>query len=144
MTALATRAGARVSRPRVARRPVRSLEAIARENATEGCVRETFGAVIARMQSVRAEDARIRAAMTPIARDEARHAELSWKVAAWLDGRLDDAARRRVARARARAVAALTVQLRREPEAGTKGPLGLPSANEASRAFAALREAVGL
>ena len=36
--------------------------------------------------------------MTTIAKDEAKHAALAWRVAAWVDRRLTAADRRRVAR----------------------------------------------
>lgn len=60
MRRLARRAGARVPEVQVEPSPVRSLEEIAIENAIEGCVRETFGAAVAMIQSERAGDARVR------------------------------------------------------------------------------------
>lgn len=48
---LAARYGATAPRPRVERAPVRSLEDIAVENAVEGCVRETFGALVGAWQA---------------------------------------------------------------------------------------------
>ena len=53
------------------------------ENAREGCVRETFGALIAMHQAERAGDPIIRRAMRRIAEEETRHAELAWEVASW-------------------------------------------------------------
>jgi hypothetical protein len=102
--ALAKRFGASAAAPERAKRARRSLEAIALENAVEGCVRETFGALLATWQAAHAEDDAIRAAMTRIATDETMHAALAWDVAAWLDDRLSEAARRRVAHARRAAV----------------------------------------
>lgn len=99
--------GAAIPRVQVRRRASRSLESIARENAVEGCVNETFGALVAAWQAQHAPDADLRRAFARIAADEARHAALSWAVARWIDGRLDAPARARVARARARAVRAL-------------------------------------
>ena len=52
------------------RRSERSLEEIAIENAIEGCVRETYGAVTAMWQAERAEDPSVRALMKRIAVDE--------------------------------------------------------------------------
>lgn len=43
---LARRYGGSTPRPRIERHPVRSLEAVALENAVEGCVGETFGALL--------------------------------------------------------------------------------------------------
>lgn len=72
---------------------VRPLFAIALENAVEGCARETFGAVLALHQATHAPDAQLQRAMRGIASDEARHAELSWKVAAWLAPLLSESER---------------------------------------------------
>ena len=55
---LAGRFGPTPPQPRARRRPVRPLEAIAVENAVEGCVRETYGALLAHHQASAAEDAR--------------------------------------------------------------------------------------
>jgi hypothetical protein len=78
MKKLARRAGGHVPGVQVQALHVRSLEEMALENVVEGCVRETFGAVVAMIQAERAGDARVRRAMRRIARDETRHAELSW------------------------------------------------------------------
>jgi hypothetical protein len=48
--------------------PIRSLEAMAIENAVEGCVRETLGALIATWQAACAKDPVIRSALARIAR----------------------------------------------------------------------------
>ncbi|HEX8791622.1 MAG TPA: ferritin-like domain-containing protein [Polyangiaceae bacterium] len=103
MGALARKAGASTQRPRLRRTRPRSLEAIALENAVEGCVRETFGAAIVLAQAFTAADPDVRSAMRKIAPDELRHAELARRVARWIEPRLQPAARERVARARARA-----------------------------------------
>lgn len=87
--------------------PIRSLEEIARENATEGCVRETFGALVATYQARAARDEQIAKVMRGIARDETRHAQLSWDVAAWALSQLDGGARARIDVAVANAVAEL-------------------------------------
>jgi hypothetical protein len=79
------------------------------ENAVEGCVNETFAAAIVMAQSLTAKDASVRAAMRPIARDEMGHAELAWRVAAWLETMLRESERARVRRAQNAAVKALVV-----------------------------------
>ncbi len=104
---LAERFGGAPRLPRIGQLPVRSLEAIAEENAREGCVRETFGALVASVQALRATDAGIRAAMEAIAADETEHAELAWDVAAWLETQLDGAARDAARRAKRSAYASL-------------------------------------
>jgi hypothetical protein len=137
--AFAARAGAAVGVPRVAPLGVRSLEEIAIENAIEGCVRETFGAAVAAVQAARAGDDRFRAAMKGIARDEARHAQLSWEVATWLDEKLDDVARRRVKEARDRAADDLLRETSIEPDAVLARELGVPTSSEAVAMVRSLR-----
>jgi hypothetical protein len=106
---------------------------LALANVREGCVRETFAALLARRQADRALDQRVRIEMARIAADETRHAQLSWDLAAWLDTRLDDAERREVERARKEEIACLHQDL--ESRSYVDAALGLPAAHE-SRALA--------
>ncbi len=76
----------------------RSLSAIAIENAGEGCVRETYGALVALWQARHARDRKVRQTMVRIARDETEHAALSWEVARWAGPRLTAAQRAEVRR----------------------------------------------
>ncbi len=62
----------------------RSVFEIALDNAREGCVRETFGALLGWALAGRARDAKVRDFYSRIARDETRHASLSWRLHAWL------------------------------------------------------------
>lgn len=130
-SALAGRYGAEVEPVEVAPVGGRSLEAIAVENAVEGCVGETWGALLAMWQGERAGDPVVRAAMAQIAVDETRHAELAWEVDAWAAGRLDRAARARVIAARSGAARELAARLSDEPSDEMVGRLGLPSATSA-------------
>lgn len=140
---LAARAGVKKVRPaRVRRQAPRGLEAIALENAVEGCVRETFGAAQAHVQAARAQDPKVRAAMSRIATDETRHSELSWAVARWIEPRLDAAARRRIDAARARAVAELEASLRQTPDPMHAAALGLPEPAQSAMIHAELRRAL--
>jgi hypothetical protein len=104
----------------------RSLEAMALENAVEGCARETVGAAVGLWQARHSRDPQVREALGSIAADEVRHAELSWEVARWGAPRLSRAARLRIADARSRAFD----QLDREVDAPVPSPLitlaGLP------------------
>ena len=130
MRRIAARFGGQVATPVVSRRPVRPLEEIARDNAVEGCVRETYGALFGRWQALHAADPEIRAAMGRIADDEARHAELSWALADWMESRLDEHARARVRAARDAALAALAAEVEAVPvEAPVAELAGLPSAS---------------
>ncbi len=139
---LAERAGATVPPCHVESSPLRSLEEMALENAVEGCVRETFAAAIAMMQAAQAGDKRVRRAMKPIARDETRHAQLSWAVAKWLDTQLDSPARARVHRARGEAVEALMHSVEQEPDAVLVHRLGLPCAAQSRAALEDLQSSL--
>jgi hypothetical protein len=130
--ALARRFGTRVRPPRVisrrqAARHIRTVEAIAVENAVEGCVRETFGAVAALAQARDAADEHIRSTMEQIVPDETRHAALGWAVHAWTSTKLDAAAMARVDRARRAAVADMHDRAALEPHPSLCAVAGVPS-----------------
>lgn len=60
-----------------------SLARSAAAVVSEGCVGETIAALVAREQSVRAEDPAAREALNRIADDEERHAALAWRYVRW-------------------------------------------------------------
>jgi hypothetical protein len=101
---LARRAGARPLTLDVTPTPVRPLVELAVENAVEGCVRETAGAVVAARHAQLVADAREARLFAAIAVDERRHANLSWAIDAWAATLLSPAERRRVDAARAEAI----------------------------------------
>jgi hypothetical protein len=121
----------------------RSLEAIAAENAIEGCVRETYGAIVALWQARHAHDPVVAAAMEPIAADETRHAELAWEVASWAEPRLSRAARRRVEAAREQALVELTNEAARPVHPLLVALAGLPAVEEATGLMTGLSAEVG-
>ncbi len=131
--ALARRFGGTPPPVDVSRGPERSLEAMALENAVEGCVRETYGALLATRQAEQARDPGVRAAMQGIARDETRHAALSWSVGRWLETRLEPAAKQAVARAKQAAARELREALAKETAPAFAALIGLPSPEEAAR-----------
>jgi hypothetical protein len=138
---LAQRFGVEPEQPAPPSGRARTLFDVARENAVEGCVRETYGAVVALVRGARAEDASVRRAMRSIARDECRHAELSWRIAAWVMPRLKRGEREQVTRSMRDALIALA----RAEEASTgecRSFLGLPSPCERKRLVAALEQAL--
>lgn len=135
---LARRYGGRVQGYSVRPQPPRSLEAMALENATEGCVRETFGALLGRWQAVQAKDPAVRRAMAKIARDETRHAALSWDVADWLWTKLDAAAQERVRTAQRNAIAQLRAELAVAKEPAVQELAGLPTPSQAQALLAQL------
>jgi hypothetical protein len=130
-SALARRFGEEPIAPRrVPSRARRSFEAIARENAVEGCVRETYSALECAWQGAVAADPVVRATMKRIAHDELRHLELSWAVHAWALGRLDVAARARVAEAQRAEIDTLRGELSRDPPESLRRAGGLPRARQ--------------
>lgn len=109
----------------------RSREAIARENAIQGCVYETYGALMMRWQAAHATSTPLRELFSRISADETRHAALSWSVARWLEPRLPAAARARVSSARARAVLELRERLGKPRRSAFDAQIGRPSAAHA-------------
>ena len=118
---------AQFRRPR--RLDVRAPLEVAIENATEGCVFETFGAAVASFQAARAVDPSVRGAFAQIAVDERAHASLAWDVDAFLSAVLDEAGRTAVARARRGALAKLRASQCVADER-TRTALGLPPSAE--------------
>lgn len=130
---LARRFGGTVARARVRPRAPRSILEMALENATEGCVGETYGAVVASYQALTAEDAEVRAAMLRIAQDETAHAQLSWDLLAFYAERLTPEECAEVEAGRARAIASLRHDLAVEPTLALRTAAGLPPAAVAQR-----------
>jgi hypothetical protein len=124
--ALARRFGARYVAPPVALTRARPLEMVVSENAVEGCVRETLGALTATFQATRSKDASVRGIMARIARDETRHAALAWRVARWAEPRVDRLTRARVVAARSAAISELLASTS-EPSPELVSVLGLPT-----------------
>jgi hypothetical protein len=139
MKGLAERFAHDVTAPRVDAASARTLVDLALENAVEGCVRETFGALQATHQAKHAHDVAIARVMRTISEDETRHAALSWDVAAWIEPLLTTAERARVREARDRAVEALARDLATEPSDEAVALAGAPRAAESLRMLSAVR-----
>ena len=129
---LARSRGGRVRRTHLgrSRREPRSLRAIAVENAVEGCVRETFAALVATAQAERAQDPELRRAFRAIARDETRHAALAHAVDRHLQERLSPEDRALVERARHEALARLVDEAPIHLGDGARREAGIPEAGE--------------
>ncbi len=139
----ARRFGGRPERACTGAVPRRALVDIAIENAREGCVREAYGAVVARYQAERARDPALRRTLERIARDEAAHATLALRVDAWARRRLQPEGRARVERARAEALVELRGQLvTDDPGAEVAAATGLPRPAEARALFTAFAAAL--
>lgn len=130
--ALARRYGGQVRAPSVKRPAIRALEAVALENAAEGCVREAFGAVVGAWQARTAQDPRVARAMAVISLDEIRHAALAFQVAAWAETRLGAGERSRVRAAQREALAQLRLEVRSEPPREVSRLAGVPGAAQAA------------
>jgi hypothetical protein len=107
---------------------VRTLEAIALENAVEACVSETWSALLARAQAERAVDPVVRRVFDRIATEEASHAALAWSIAGWSQRRLSARANARIQRETERAIAKLRDAMI-DPAAELR-MLGIPSREE--------------
>jgi len=104
----------------------KSLFALALDNATEGCVRETFGALVASYQATQASDKAVASAMAEIATDEAEHAALAHDIAQWLWPQLTETERAAVIRAHRQAVTDLHEALGREHDSDLYTGAGWP------------------
>lgn len=138
---LAKRFGATVAEPSVAETAPRSAYEIALENAVEGCVRETYAAVVAHWQAQASADPQIARTMQAIAEDETKHAALAWDVAAWLEPRLTAEERARIDAARDAAREEMRASLARELDASVVTVAGMPRAADALALFEAVSAA---
>jgi hypothetical protein len=120
-----------------------TLLAIAVHNAVEGCVSETWAAMMAQIQAERAATPELRALFANIARDEMAHGQLAWDLHAWLLEQLDAAGRAQVMAAQREALKALPAIAARQiaqlpPElGGGSGRLGLTMASRLALGLAA-------
>ncbi len=137
---LARRFGGTTIAPEVEPVGKRSLFDIVLENALEGCVRESFGALVATYQAEHALDDEIREAMRTIAREETDHAWLSWELHAWAKTRLSPEEMDRIERARDEAAHAFAKSLVEDdvPE-DVRRLAGHPPRAHAQQMFASLR-----
>lgn len=129
VSAIARRFGGELAPVVIDAMPTRDAFAIAVENAVEGCVRETYGALVACYQASAASDPSVRAAMEQIADDETRHAELSWRVAQWLEPQLSEPQQLAVTAARRAAFDQLEGELHDVLSPSARALIGLPDSH---------------
>jgi hypothetical protein len=129
MASLAQSAGATNGAAHVPARARKSLWAVAKENAVEACVRETYGAMVAHHQAACATDPAIAEAMATIAEDETRHAALGHRIALWAQERLSVQERSLLKTLQSQAIAALRadVQVRYEEDVYVKAGMPTPA-----------------
>jgi hypothetical protein len=113
------------------------------DNAVEGCVNESFAAVVARFQSRASSDEDLAREFAAIADDECAHGDLAHDIAAWLEPRLTPDERERVSSARERAKRLLVARAFDAAggvdDARARETLGLPTRAQAAalaKAFA--------
>jgi hypothetical protein len=66
------------------------LKEIIRSVIQEGCIEETLSAIEARLSAHNAQDDTVKAALSQIASDETRHAQLAWDTIYWVIERYPD------------------------------------------------------
>jgi len=133
VASLARRFGGEPQLPTVEPLAPRDAFEIARQNASEGCVRETFGALLATYQADSARDPQVRQAMQAICEDETRHAQLSWALAGWLEPQLRDDQRAAIRSCREQAIAELSQQLDSGLPEDDCAAIGFPSPEVSAR-----------
>lgn len=132
--ALARREGGPVElRVKAHRAQDSGLRELAIHNAREGCIGEAYGALEAAWQAQHVGDECTRGVFATIARDEARHAQLSLEIDSWARGLLEEAALPALDAARADAARELRANL--SSRAAPRG-LGLPTSLEAEALLA--------
>jgi rubrerythrin len=135
LTMLAERRGASVSVVEQVSAEAEILD-VALHNAVEGCVHETFAALLAACRARRAASPVLRRVFAKIAVDEAGHGQLAWDIHAWLLTRL-------APEQAAAVIAAQRLALARLPERArslASLPVELGSLADAEALAAALRE----
>lgn len=120
----------------------RSWLEFVKENAVEGCIRETFGALVATYQAQHATDTQIQRAMDLIAQDETRHASLSWRIANWAERHLSNEEKAHVRAMQLAELRKMAGRLAREDQ--PIDAAGLPGRNESLRLLAGFSAAIGL
>ncbi|MFO0664848.1 MAG: ferritin-like domain-containing protein [Polyangiaceae bacterium] len=120
----------------------RSALEIAIDNACEGMVRETYGAVVGLVQAANASRKDIRDAFARIAPDELEHASLSWRIGEYLDTLLTEGERALVRRAAREAVASLERELMVAAPSDLTHECGVPSTQLAQRLVSDLKQQV--
>lgn len=120
--------------------PIRSLEEIALDNLVEGCVGETWGALIGLYQAENAQDETIRNTMQAVALDEVGHAALSWEIHEWLVAQLDEAGRQKVKLAAGQALVQLKARAEKSSREAYELYAGLPTSSASRQLISQLSE----
>jgi hypothetical protein len=127
--------------PGARRRTLSALD-LALDNAVAGCVNETFGTWLQLYQARAAPKAWQRAVARRIARDEARHAALSFRIFDWLAPQLDQAERRLVSSHMLQATRGLLQSSELPPDVASS--IGMPNRAHIASVLHRLREALSV
>jgi hypothetical protein len=127
-------AGGRWPEPNATEWRPRELVDIAIENVVEGCVGETWGALVALAQARNARSREVRETFAAIASDEIDHAALAHDLDAWIRPFLSDEEQRAVQEARAAAWSRFEIDI--DPSIARE--LGIPNGDASRRMLAAL------
>ncbi|HTU57977.1 MAG TPA: hypothetical protein VMF89_06080, partial [Polyangiales bacterium] len=126
--ALARAHGVEPRAPQAGPASSRGVLEIALENAAEGVVRETWGALSAAWQALHASDVDARSVFQATAADEAQHAQLSRDLDSWLHSQLTAEEQRQVAHAKADAFTQLRAELAAsQPHPSVAAAAGVPN-----------------
>jgi hypothetical protein len=117
--------------------PPRTASDIAIDNAVEGCVRETYGALELHWMARHAPEPSLRALAASLAADETRHAALARRIDRWLTRRLSPSEQTRVAAARRDEERRLRASVAARPVFYGR-ELGLPDARTAAALVACM------
>lgn len=121
---------ASLTAPELPARAAPSLCELALENVAEGCVVETYSALVTAYQARHAASPQLRRLLARVARDERRHALLSWDILAWSLRRLPTARHELLSEQLRHARARLEAMLPRLPH-DLRTELGLPDVQAA-------------
>ena len=100
---------------------------LAIDNVVEGCVKETFAALIALHQAKHAQNNEIRQAMKTIAQDELQHAQLAMDIHEWLLAQLTETEKAQVAEAKLQALTELEASWKNRFPNDIDSDLGRPN-----------------
>lgn len=103
-------------------------------------MRETYGALAAAHQALRARSPLVRGLYASIAEDETRHAARAWDIARWAEARVGAPARRRIRAATRDAVRSLHESTREPITAALAEFAGLPRPDAARLMLGALEQ----
>ena len=126
--------------PAAQKKTRQDIYSVALHNAVEGCVNETWAALIAHYQALHADSATLRIVYAQIADDETRHGQLAWDLHDWFMTQLAQDEREAIRRAQAAAITRLA-DCTPEPAWQPTG-VGLPTVEMTAQLAAGFKRAL--